>query len=643
MDENLYDEFGNYIGPELEEEEEEENGWAERMQTTEEPEMLEKPKGSELILHGSETAIILHEDKKYYPSAEETYPNTEIRVEDEDTMPLTEPIIAPIKIKKFEILEQNLPPTTYSKEFLVDLMAYPELIRCVAIAGHLHHGKTTFMDMLIQQTHPQTFSLDKELRYTDVRTDERDRGLSLKAKPMSVVMQNSAEKSFLLQVYDTPGHVNFLDEVTAAMRVADGAVVLVDAVEGVMLNTENILRLAVREGLPIVLVVNKMDRLILELKLPPTDAYYKLRHTIEEVNTIINAAGSSQRVSPELGNVCFASPQFGWSFTLSSFARLYYKSFGGGVDSEEFALRLWGDLFFHPQDRKFRPQPWDSENSKRSFVQFVLEPLYKLYAQVVGEEPETLKGTLEELGIYLKREQFHMDARPLLKLVLSQFFGKANGFVDLITKHIPSPVQSAKDKVRRVYSGPISETPDYVSSDYVTAMMKCDAKSEGLMIYITKLYPKSDASSFDAFGRIMCGTVTKGMPVQILGEGYTLEDEEDKNLGEITKIWIFESRYRIEVEKAGAGNWVLLEGIDTSILKTATITDLNNSAPFIFRPLSFPTISVVKVAVEPLNPSELPKMLDALRKINKSYPLAVTKVEESGEHIILGTGKLNLD
>ena len=85
---------------------------------------------------------------------------------------------------------------------------------------------------------------------------------------------------------------------------------------------------------------------------------------------------------------------------------------------------------------------------------------------------------------------------------------------------------------------------------------------------------------------------------------------------------------------------VLIEGIDATITKTATIVEETiDFDVYIFRPLRFPTLSVVKIAAEPLNPSELPKMVEGLRNINKSYPLAVTRVEESGEHVILGTGK----
>ncbi|KAF5831091.1 hypothetical protein DUNSADRAFT_13622 [Dunaliella salina] len=105
-----------------------------------------------------------------------------------------------------------------------------------------------------------------------------------------------------------------------------------------------------------------------------------------------------------------------------------------------------------------------------------------------------------------------------------------------------------------------------------------------------------------------------------------------------------EARYRVPIARATAGNLVLVEGIDATITKTATVvSDALDSEMHIFKPLRFQTSSVVKIATEPLNPSELPKMVEGLRKINKSYPLAVTKVEESGEHTILGTGEIYLD
>lgn len=628
MDQQLYDEFGNYIGPELEEEPEEEF----QPEEDEYPALPQEPTSMDIVESTGETAIIQQEDKKYFPTAEEVYPGAETMVQDEDTQPLEEPIIAPIKTKRFETLEQGVPETTYNKEFLVDLTQHPDLIRCVAVVGHLHHGKTTLMDMLIEQTHPKLWSLQKEMRYCDTRFDEQKRGLSIKATPMSLVLSASSEKSYLMNLYDTPGHVNFSDEVSAALRVCDGAVIVVDAVEGVMVQTERFIKHAIAEGLAICVVINKVDRLILELKLPPTDAYYKIRHTIDEINELLAANNSGTVVSPERGNVCFASGLMGWSFTLASFAKIYADTYGG-FSSEEFAKRLWGDIYFSPSDRKFTRKAVDGV--QRTFIHFILEPLYKIYSQAVGEDQPALQTTLDELGIKIKKEDFSLDSKPLLKLILSNFFGKANGFTDMLVGTIPSPVVAARNKIAHAYTGPLS-------SRIAESMAACD-KAGPLMIQITKLYTKPDCSGFDAFGRIFSGSISRGQTVAVLGEGYSFEDEEDKVIRDASRIWIHEARYRIEVPSLGPGNWVLIEGVDSSIMKTATITSTRNENAYIFRPLAFNTISVVKVAVEPINPSELPKMLEGLRKINKSYPLVTTKVEESGEHVLLGTGEIYLD
>lgn len=167
-------------------------------------------------------------------------------------------------------------------------MDTPTLIRNVALVGHLHHGKTTFVDCLVRQTHPQYEATEERaLRYTDTLFTEQERGVSIKSMPITLVLPDIKQKSFLINVFDTPGHVNFSDEATAAMRITDGIVLFVDAAEGVMLNTERLLKHAVQEKLAITVCINKIDRLMLELKLPPQDAYFKLKHIVEEINNIL--------------------------------------------------------------------------------------------------------------------------------------------------------------------------------------------------------------------------------------------------------------------------------------------------------------------------------------------------------------------
>ncbi|MCL7025504.1 hypothetical protein MKW94_003205 [Papaver nudicaule] len=571
--------------------------------------------------------VVLAEDKKYYPTAEEVYgEDVETLVMDEDEQPLEQPIVKPVRDIKFEVGVKD--SSTYvSTQYLLGLMSNPSLVRNVALVGHMQHGKTVFMDML------------KHMRYTDTRIDEQERKISIKAVPMSLVLEDSKAKSYLCNIMDTPGHVNFSDEMTAALRLADGAVLVVDAAEGVMVNTERAIRHAIQERLPIVLVINKVDRLITELKLPPNDAYHKLRNIIEVVNNHITAvsstAGGVQTIDPSAGNVCFASGSDGWSFTLLSFAKLYVKLHGVPFDASKFASRLWGDKYYHSDTRTFERKP-SLNGEDRSFVQFILGPLYKIYSQVIGEHKRSVEATLEELGVKLPNAAYRLNVRPLLRLACSSVFGSATGFTDMLVQHIPSAKEAAASKVEHIYSGPRD-------SSVFDSMESCDP-SGPLMVNVTKLYPKPDCSAFDVLGRVYSGEIRTGQTVRVLGEGYSPDDEEDMTVKEVTKLWVYQARYRIPVSKAPAGSWVLIEGVDASIMKTATLGHVDyDEDVHTFRPLRFNTIPVVKTATEPLNPSELPKMVEALRKISKSYPLAITKVEESGEHTILGTGELYLD
>lgn len=156
MDADLYDEFGNYIGPELESDsDDDEDERYERQDPDAQDFQDDDMDGARDDDDIGDMQVVLHEDKKYYPSAVEVYgPDVETIVQEEDAQPLTEPIIAPIKHRKFSYVEQDLPLTTYDLEFLTDLMDNSELIRNVALIGHLHHGKTSFVDCLIEQTHP---------------------------------------------------------------------------------------------------------------------------------------------------------------------------------------------------------------------------------------------------------------------------------------------------------------------------------------------------------------------------------------------------------------------------------------------------------------------------------------------------------
>ncbi|XP_026324057.1 116 kDa U5 small nuclear ribonucleoprotein component [Hyposmocoma kahamanoa] len=598
MDGDLYDEFGNYIGPDLESDSEDEQSIYGGENRDGDEDAMEEDEDADAEPETAPMSVVLHEDKRYYPQAIEVYgPDVETVVQEEDTQALDKPLVEPIKQKKFQVQEQQLPETNYDMEYLADMLDNTNLMRNVTLMGHLHNGKTSFVDCLIRQTHPGMTNNDTTIpmRYTDTLFVEQERGVSIKSMPVTLLLKDIKGKSHLLNIMDTPGHVNFSDEVTAALRISDGAVLFVDAAEGIMLNTERLLRHAVQERVPLTLCINKIDRLILELKLPPADAYYKLRHIIDELNSMLetnqpqdNSEEPATVFSPLLGNVCFASSLYDVCFSLESFAAMYAAAHPtSGLRSADMAAWLWGDVYFNAKNRRFtKKQPHSS--AQRSFVEFILEPLYKIFAQVVGDVDDTLPQVLCELGIKLTKQEAKLNVRPLLRLVCSRFFGDFCGLVNMIVRHVPSPLDAAPRKVAHTYRGTAGPLFD--------DMVHCD-QSGRLVAHTTKMYPTDDCTFF-----------------------------------------------LVELNRVPAGCWALIEGIDQPIVKTCTLVAAEEDEELhIFRPLRFNTQAVVKIAVEPVNPSELPKMLDGLRKVNKSYPLLSTRVEESGEHVILGTGELYLD
>jgi 116 kDa U5 small nuclear ribonucleoprotein component len=202
-------------------------------------------------------------------------------------------LIAPARKADFLIYEKNHHlQTTYEAEYFKQMLGMADLVRNVAVIGPLHHGKTLLCDMVIQQTHKANneaarWDLKRDYKFTDNRKDEVDRAISLKTSPVTVLLPDSREKSLLFNFMDTPGHPGFSDEVAASLRLADGAVLVVDCIEGMTFYLERLITDAIKTGTKFTVLLNKLDRLVLELKLPPSDAYYKLKHTLDDINGVI--------------------------------------------------------------------------------------------------------------------------------------------------------------------------------------------------------------------------------------------------------------------------------------------------------------------------------------------------------------------
>ncbi len=205
----------------------------------------------------------------------------------------------------------------------------------MSVIAHVDHGKSTLTDSLIAKAGIISEAKAGEARFTDTRADEQERGITIKSTGVSIYYEMDVageKKPYLINLIDSPGHVDFSSEVTAALRVTDGALVVVDYVEGVCVQTETVLRQALGEKIKPVLFVNKIDRGILELQVEGENMYQNFQRVIENANVIISTyeaedMGEAQQVDPTKGTVAFGSALFGWAFTLTRFARIYSEKF----------------------------------------------------------------------------------------------------------------------------------------------------------------------------------------------------------------------------------------------------------------------------------------------------------------------------
>jgi len=519
-------------------------------------------------------------------------------------------------------------------------------IRNMSVIAHVDHGKSTLTDSLIAAAGIIATAKAGEARFMDTRADEQDRCITIKSTGVSLYYnlpdhietpKFADTRDFLINLIDSPGHVDFSSEVTAALRVTDGALVVVDCVEGVCVQTETVLRQALGERIKPVLMVNKMDRALLELQLDQEEAYQSFAKTIETANVIIStyhddALGDVQ-VYPEKGTVAFGSGLHGWGFTLSKFAGMYAKKFG--VEKEKLMTRLWGENYFDAKAKKWKKSAVSEEGKplKRAFCQFVLDPIYKLFHSIMNHEQEKVNKMLASLNIQLKGDDRDLVGKPLLKTVMKKFLPAADALLEMIVLHLPSPATAQKYRVDVLYEGPLDD-------EAATAIRNCDPEGP-LMLYVSKMIPTSDKGRFYAFGRVFSGKVSTGQKVRIMGPNYQPGKKEDLFIKNIQRTVLMMGRYTEPIEDCPCGNTIGLVGIDQYLLKSGTIT--TSETAHNLRVMKFSVSPVVRVAVEPKNPSDLPKLVEGLKRLSKSDPCVRCYIEESGEHIVAGAGELHLE
>ena len=408
---------------------------------------------------------------------------------------------------------------------LAKLQHNVENIRNICILAHVDHGKTSLADSLVATNGVISARLAGKLRYMDSRKDEQERGITMKSSSISLFyIQDS--KEYLINLMDSPGHVDFSSEVSTAVRLCDGAILVVDVVEGVQPQTKVVLKQAWDEGIKPVLVLNKVDRLVLEMRLDTVSAYQRLREVLEQVNALVaemftedvlaknsetqagaekeagelsevfdwssgleEADDSNLYFSPELGNVVFCSAYDGWAFSIKTFANIYSTKLG--FSERALTKALWGDYFVNKKTKKFC-RGATAAGKKPLFVSLILDNIWAVYEAVVVEpDKERLEKMIKALSLTVSaRDLRSTDTRLQVSGVFSAWLPLASAVLELVTSQLPSPRHLTRERAEKLIC---SRTKRFSSLPAETQELRQHFEScspEGpVIVFISKMFP----------------------------------------------------------------------------------------------------------------------------------------------------------
>jgi len=266
---------------------------------------------------------------------------------------------------------------------------------------------------------------------------------------------------------------------------------------------------------------------------------------------------------------------------------------------------------------------------------YILDPIYKMFDAIMNFKKDETDKLLDKLELKskLKHDELKQEGKPLMKTVMRTWLPAGEAMFQMIVIHLPSPVTAQKYRTEMLYEGPNDDTA-------AIAMKTCDPNGP-LMMYISKMVPTSDRGRFYAFGRVFSGKIGTGQKVRIMGPNFVPGKKDDLYEKSIQRTILMMGRYIEAIEDVPCGNICGLVGVDQFLVKTGTITTFKEAHNM--KVMKFSVSPVVRVAVEPKNAADLPKLVEGLKRLAKSDPMVQCVIEESGEHIIAGAGELHLE
>lgn len=444
-------------------------------------------------------------------------------------------------------------PKFKSTQDILRIIGNKDQIRNFGVIAHVDHGKTTMSDSLLAASGIISPSVAGQALALDSMELEQNRQMTIRGANVTLFYETEG-KDYVINMIDTPGHIDFTGRVTRALRAIDGVVVVSDSVEGIMTQTETVTRQALEERVRPVLYINKIDRLVKELRLDPPAMQKWLSNIIAHFNQLIDIYAEPEvkekwKVSIQGNSVAFGSAKDRWGFNF----RMAQKK---GVSFKD------------------------------------------VYDAYTSSDPNAIKALSER--------------SPLHDAVLG-----------MVVEHHPPPHVAQKYRIPKIWPGDLN-------SDIGKALIACDEKGPALMMVTTiNVDPQA--------GRVATGRLYSGM----MKDGDEVYLVDAKRTGRVQSVNIYMGNTREVVSVLPAGNIPALLGLEYAVAGE-TISTMKGAQAF--ESIKYVSEPVVTIAVEPKHPKDLPKLVEALRRITVEDPNLVVKInEETGETLMAGMGVLHLE
>ena len=573
----------------------------------------------------------------------------------------------------------------------------PDHTRLVTIVAQVDHGKTTMADNLIEANGIISERLAGTLRYLDSMEEEQRRGITMRTSAIGLKHEHKQSPN-VIHLLDSPGHTDFAPEVSSALQCSDGALLVIDVVEGMCARTHQVLREAHAHELVPVLVINKMDRLCTDLGLTPTEAYLRIRTLLEQVNAATAAMLVSHRSTentdnhneteeeiwtfePSKENVVFCSAFYGWGFTIPSLSRALFRAKVIPIKPIVLKQYLFGDYKY--KDGKVLK--WKQTDEALSmFAEFALQPIWEIYAHISaaaaadadafakfgksGNNGNSLPGMQEALDVMqtggtgtqipISIEQMQdilfrtgsSSEDAVLRSLLRRYRPLGDTVLDAVCEHCPSPAVASKQLRTRALAlrSPPTSTEEFEKVQ--AAVAECDP--DGLTVaHVCKFLSTDRANIRDldlpqsddehvimGLARVLSGSLHTGQAYHWMGPKHQYGLHQEKK---IIRLYLLMGSSFVRVDHVPAGHICAVYGLEELQLKTVTLCDSPDGMPL--QGLDRGLRPLVKVNVEPVSASDMDALERGLVKLSLADAAVEVTATAKGERILACLGEIHLE